>query len=430
METTHPTTGTTTPTPTPMATATMQPPAETADAPEPMSVNDGDSAVTPTGDSVTPSPRAGPDGPAPCSCTHRNAERLTRLAAAATEAAQVRSLTTRPDVVALRVDRIRAQVDALLWAGIGLGLGFTTVNVQAFAAAGAAAFTTGWWVAWLLDPMVSLVLLAVLRAEQVTARYEVALGSWPRCTKWCAFAATYLMNTWHSWGLDGTAPSVSGIVLHSVPPLLVLLSAETGPVLRERLTEAARRASTDHGPRHDAGHDNNIGTNASDHDEHSEHESPPDTGRGVHEELANTPSPAYGDVRDVVHDVGSRTVHEPGDHRDATVRERATRERRGSRPRSEPAARRRTSAQRPGRTTVPRRLLADYLADAREALNRAAADGHRPDPTPAWCRRTTGCSQGTSIKLAAALRASPEADATAASAASEAITPARHPTRT
>ena len=101
-------------------------------------------------------------------------ERVERLASHAAEAAAVRALTTHPDVIALRVEKVRAQVDGLLWAGIVLGLAFTMVNVQTFAATGAPRFTAGWWVAWLLDPMVSLVLLAVLRAEQVTARYQVA----------------------------------------------------------------------------------------------------------------------------------------------------------------------------------------------------------------------------------------------------------------
>jgi hypothetical protein len=49
-------------------------------------------------------------------------------------------------------------------------------NVQQFAAAGAPVGSLAWWSAWLLDPMVSLVLLAVLRAEQVTTRYQVNTG--------------------------------------------------------------------------------------------------------------------------------------------------------------------------------------------------------------------------------------------------------------
>lgn len=43
-----------------------------------------------------------------------------------------------------------------------LGLAFTMVNVQTFAAAGAAVWSLPWCAAWLLDPMVSLVLLGAI----------------------------------------------------------------------------------------------------------------------------------------------------------------------------------------------------------------------------------------------------------------------------
>jgi hypothetical protein len=118
------------------------------------------------------------------------------------------------------------------------------VNVQTFAAAGAAVGSLPWLAAWLLDPMVSLALIAVLRAEQITARWQVDMrtvgtGPWVKRTKVFAFAATYTMNTWQSWSeLD-----VDGIVLHSVPPAMVYLVAETGPILRDRLTEAVLRAA-------------------------------------------------------------------------------------------------------------------------------------------------------------------------------------------
>lgn len=164
---------------------------------------------------------------------------VDKLRQDADAAAQVRALTTHPDVVALRVERIRAQVDTLIWIGIALGLAFTMVNVQTFAAAGAALLTLPWLAAWVLDPMVSLVLIAVLRAEQVTARYQVDTGPWVRVTKVFAFAATYVMNTWASW----FALNAPGIVLHSVPPVLVYCAAEAGPILRDRLTEAVLRAA-------------------------------------------------------------------------------------------------------------------------------------------------------------------------------------------
>ncbi|MTD58759.1 hypothetical protein [Amycolatopsis pithecellobii] len=157
----------------------------------------------------------------------------------AEQAARVRTLSNHPDVVALRAEKVRTFVDTLVWLGIFLGMAFTMVNVQTFAAAGAVAWSLPWLAAWLLDPMVSLVLVAVLRAEQITARYQVHIGVWAHRTKWFAFLATYAMNTWRSW----MHFDVAGVVLHSVPPVLVFLAAETAPVLRDRLTEAVTRAA-------------------------------------------------------------------------------------------------------------------------------------------------------------------------------------------
>lgn len=177
----------------------------------------------------------------PQDAKHMPLSDVDRLCQDAQAAAEVRSLQTHPDVVALRVERVRTQVDRLMWVGLLLGLGFTMVNVQTFAAAGAAVWSLAWCAAWLLDPMVSIVLVAVLRAEQVTARYRVDTGGWVRATKLFAFAATYTMNTWQSWSHG----HLSGIVLHSVPPAMVYLVAETGPILRDRLTEAVLRAAQD-----------------------------------------------------------------------------------------------------------------------------------------------------------------------------------------
>jgi hypothetical protein len=166
--------------------------------------------------------------------------RAERLAHDAAEAAELRAYQTHPDVIALRVEQIRTQVDRLCWAGIMLGLAFTMTNVQQFAAAGATPWSLPWLAAWLLDPTVSLVLLAILRAEQITARYQVHTGPWVRRAKWFTLAATYVMNTWSSYA----AGSLSGIVLHSVPPLVVFAAAEAVTDLRDKLTEAVRAAFT------------------------------------------------------------------------------------------------------------------------------------------------------------------------------------------
>lgn len=289
-----------------------------------------------------------------------------RLAAEAAAAAEVRGWQTHPDVVALRVERIRTQVDRLMWAGIVLGLCFTMTNVAHFAAAGAPVGSLVWCSAWLLDPMVSLVLLAVLRAEQVTTRYQVATGAWPRVAKWALLTATYVMNTWVSW----SAGSVAGVVLHSVPPLVVVIAAEAVTDVQYALTECVLRAHTIAAQRVEQA------TPATDTGAGGQHTS----ARG--EPSVNTSAERIVSPADERAQPSSVNVGSPG---------------------QQPATRpvRRSSGQRRSRAPMRRKLLADYVAEARAAWTPGQV------VTPAWVRQVTRCSRGLSSKVAAALNAEP-----------------------
>jgi hypothetical protein len=163
-----------------------------------------------------------------------------QLAAEAAEAAEVRDALTHPDVVALRVEKLRGRVDRFIWTGMILGLLFTMTNVQQFTAhtTGAGPGSLGWWAAWLLDPTVSVILLGVLLAERETSRWQIPVGPWARAAKWSLLAATYVMNTWESWA----GGNLAGIVLHSVPPLAVFMGAEAVTDCQDKLTEATHRA--------------------------------------------------------------------------------------------------------------------------------------------------------------------------------------------
>jgi hypothetical protein len=161
-----------------------------------------------------------------------------KLTAAAHEAAELRAHQTDPNVVALRIERTRALVDRLIWAGIVFGLLFTMANVQSFAAAGAKLGSIDWVIAWLLDPMVSLVLIGVLKGEQVINRAGLATGAWVRITKWVALGCTYGMNTWSAYA----AGSPAKILLHSVPPLIVVCATEAITDLRLLITKAVDAA--------------------------------------------------------------------------------------------------------------------------------------------------------------------------------------------
>lgn len=325
------------------------------------------------------------------------------LALEAAAAAEVRAYQTDPAVVALRVEQIRTQVGWLMWTGIGLGLCFTMTSVQQFAAAGAPVGSLAWCAAWLLDPTVSLVLLAVLRAEQVTARWQVPTGPWPRAAKWALLAATYVMNTWASWATG----SVAGVVLHSVPPLVVVLAAETVTDLHHALTSAAHTAATHHTPappsvpatRTDAGSGGGPlgyprdpspgewGVTASGERPVGVPGGLPVALAGEHRGGWSVTAPGPG---------AERAPGQAGEHREVPpVTPPGPGGERATRPAREP--RRQPVARPPGR----RRVLADYVALARAAWAPGVV------VTPAWARRVTGCSRGLSPKVAAALTTAP-----------------------
>jgi hypothetical protein len=164
---------------------------------------------------------------------------VRELLSAAEEARQIREYQTNPDVVALDVERSARLITRTLLLGLGLGFAFTSTNVQAFVAGGAHPDQITWWAAWLMEPMLVLVVVSLLRAQAVMSRHGVSSGPWLKGTLFMAGLFTYLMNTWESWSaLDRT-----GIVLHSIAPIVVICAAEVLTELRERLAAAARAAA-------------------------------------------------------------------------------------------------------------------------------------------------------------------------------------------
>jgi hypothetical protein len=257
-----------------------------------------------------------------------------------------------PQSRAESVDQVRTQVDRLCWTGILLGLAFTMTNVQGFAANGAAVWSLSWLAAWLLDPMVSLVLLAILRAEQVTARHGVRTGGWVRGAKWFTLAATYVMNTWAAFA----AGSAALVVLHSVPPLVVFMAAEAVTDLRDKLAQAMTAQTM--------------------------------TGRAVDTvdtRLAANLSTDGASMDELSMDTAS--TRDPSTNgRPAGTEHDNDRDNQEDQESGQPVAR-----------PVGRRSFAQYLAVAQAA--------YRPDVTvtPVWVREVTGCSRGLSYRLAATL---------------------------
>jgi hypothetical protein len=160
------------------------------------------------------------------------AERLLNEARAA---GKLRAYSRDPDVAALTIERTRENVERIILLAMVGGLAYTTVNVQQFVAAEATGVAAV--AAWLVEPAVTVGLLAFLRVEHVAVRNGVTPGPWVRWARWCALGVTYVMNTWASW----VHMIPSDIFKHSAIPLLVFAFAEALTDGRVALTKAAEK---------------------------------------------------------------------------------------------------------------------------------------------------------------------------------------------
>ncbi|MFJ1864083.1 hypothetical protein ACIOD1_05580 [Streptomyces sp. NPDC088097] len=88
------------------------------------------------------------------------------------------------------------------------------------------------WIAWLLDPMVAVALGTVLIFDGRLSEYGLYPSGWASALRWFAGIGTWVMNCWTSLWPTGTgfgiprAVDPAGLVLHSVPPVLLIVLAE------------------------------------------------------------------------------------------------------------------------------------------------------------------------------------------------------------
>ncbi|MCP3758733.1 hypothetical protein [Streptomyces sp. TBY4] len=88
------------------------------------------------------------------------------------------------------------------------------------------------WIAWMLDPMVAVALGAVLIFDGRLSEYGLTSSGWAAVLRWFAGLGTWVMNCWSSLWPTGTAFGIpravdpAGLVLHSIPPVLLIVLAE------------------------------------------------------------------------------------------------------------------------------------------------------------------------------------------------------------
>ncbi|MFF1557710.1 DUF2637 domain-containing protein [Streptomyces sp. NPDC058279] len=101
-----------------------------------------------------------------------------------------------------------------------------------------AAHTPGAWVwtAPILPLVVDAAVVIVVRLDSVLARLGGHGGAWPVALRWMTGAMTLALNV----GASALVGDLVGVAIHSVAPLLLIVTAEAGLAYRRALTAAVR----------------------------------------------------------------------------------------------------------------------------------------------------------------------------------------------
>lgn len=148
---------------------------------------------------------------------------------------------TTVDALEAEIAGLRALLARLTAALIGvasLALVFTAVNVTDFARDHGVSGS----IAWLLDPMLALALAIGLLTDSRLAQHRVRPPAWGSVLRWYAGIATLTVNTWTACWPTGRVgvprdADAAAVVLHSIPPVLLMLLAEAVAAYRRRITD-------------------------------------------------------------------------------------------------------------------------------------------------------------------------------------------------
>ena len=181
--------------------------------------------------------------------------KVRRRRLAMVEAARLHALGQDPAALAWRAARWRRNLTCLAMTALVLALGWSTAGVQRFAADGAAAGSPGWWLAWLVEPLISLALLFVVGARAFFASRGQALTD-PVLTKIEALflAITVTMNVWPY--LPWVAPEFrfAGLLIHAIGPIVAVSVVTAMPRVWHGFTHLRLAPADAAGPSADRGH--------------------------------------------------------------------------------------------------------------------------------------------------------------------------------
>ncbi|MFJ8161179.1 hypothetical protein ACIRBY_09615 [Streptomyces sp. NPDC096136] len=159
-------------------------------------------------------------------------------------------MTARPPLEQIAaLEAMLSKLTKVLVAVAFVALVFTASNVTLFAID----HHVSPWIAWLLDPMVAVALGTVLIFDGRLSEYGLYPSGWATALRWFTGLGTWVMNCWTSLWPAGSTFGIprevdpAGLVLHSVPPVLLIVLAEAINHYRHQILAktAALRALVD-----------------------------------------------------------------------------------------------------------------------------------------------------------------------------------------
>ncbi|MFF4327253.1 DUF2637 domain-containing protein [Streptomyces sp. NPDC001591] len=97
------------------------------------------------------------------------------------------------------------------------------------------------WTAPILPVVVDSAVVIVVRLDSVLARLGGRGGAWPVALRWMTGAMTLLLNI----GASALVGDLVGVAVHSVAPLLLIVTAEAGLAYRRALAAAVKALETE-----------------------------------------------------------------------------------------------------------------------------------------------------------------------------------------
>jgi hypothetical protein len=174
-----------------------------------------------------------------------DSRRARRRRRAMAQAARLHALGQDPAALAWRAARWRRNLTVLAMTALLLALGWSSAGVQHFAANGAAAGSAAWWLAWLVEPLVSLALLCVVGARAFFASRGQPLKDATLTRVEVLFLSlTVTMNVWPylPW-VAGQGYTFSGLLVHTVGPVVAVAVVRALPRVWDAFTGLAVTAA-------------------------------------------------------------------------------------------------------------------------------------------------------------------------------------------